>query len=81
MTEAAYYKTLERMWEDGQLSKISKGIYCKPKTSKYGLIIPSEKDAVQAFTENDSGTVVGYALYNSLYLTTQIPKSIEVFAN
>lgn len=81
MKEPAYYKTLERMCEDGQLSKLSKGVYCKPKTSKYGLILPSEKDVVQAFTENDSGAVVGYALYNSLYLTTQIPKSIEVYTS
>ena len=81
ITEAAYYKTLERMCENGQLSKLSKGIYCKPKTSKYGLIMPSEKDIVRAFTENNSGAVVGYAMYNSLHLTTQVPKSIEVYSS
>lgn len=81
MTEMAYYKTLERMCEEKQLSKIAKGIYCKPKTSKYGLIMPSEKAVVDAFTEHATGAVVGYALYNSLYLTTQIPKLIEVYTS
>ena len=69
ISEAAFYKTLERMCKSGELVKIAKGTYHLPKVSKYGIVPPSEKEIVSAFTKNGTGTVVGYALYNSLNLT------------
>ena len=78
MTEAAYYKALERMCKAGELVKIAKGTYHLPKIGKYGLIPPSEKEIIESFTENCKGTVVGYSLYNSLKLTTQISKTINI---
>ena len=79
--EAAYYKTLQRMCESGELVKIAKGVYHLPKFSKYGIVPPSEKEIISAFTENETGTVVGYSLYNSLNLTTQVPKTITVMSS
>ena len=55
----------------GKLCKIAKGTYYRPKASKYGVVPPSQKEIVAAFTEQEKGTVVGYSLYNSLKLTTQ----------
>ena len=81
ISEAAFYKTLERMCKSGELVKIAKGTYHLPKDSKYGIVPPSEKEIVSAFTKNGTGTVVGYSLYNSLNLTTQIAKSIEVMSS
>lgn len=81
ITEAAYYKTLQRMCESGELVKIAKGTYHLPKVSKYGIVPPSEKEIVTAFTENKTGTVIGYSLYNALNLTTQIPKTITVMSS
>lgn len=81
ITEAAYYKTLQRMCESGELVKIAKGTYHLPKVSKYGIVPPSEKEIVTAFTENETGTVIGYSLYNALNLTTQIPKTITVMSS
>lgn len=79
--EAAYYKTLQRMCESGELVKIAKGTYHLPKVSKYGIVPPSEKEIIAAFTENETGTVVGYSLYNALNLTTQISKTITVMSS
>ncbi len=81
ISEAAYYKTLQRMCEAGELVKIAKGTYHLPKVSKYGIVPPSEKEIVTAFTENETGTVIGYSLYNALNLTTQIPKTITVMSS
>lgn len=81
ISEAAYYKVLQRMCDSGTLVKIAKGTYHLPKTSKYGIVPPSEKEIVSAFTENETGTIVGYSLYNSLNLTTQIPKTITVISS
>ena len=79
--EAAYYKTLQRMCESGELVKIAKGTYHLPKVNKYGIVPPSEKEIISAFTKNETGTVIGYSLYNALNLTTQISKTITVMSS
>ncbi len=81
ISEAAFYKSLERMCKTGELIKIAKGTYHLPKLSKYGLVPPSEEEIISAFIKNNTGTVIGYSLYNSLNLTTQISKSIEVMSS
>lgn len=81
VSEAAFYKTLERMCKSGELVKIAKGTYHLPKVSKYGIVPPSEKEIISAFTKNGTGTIVGYSLYNALDLTTQVAKSIEVMSS
>ena len=81
ISEAAYYKALQRMCESGELVKIAKGTYHLPKLCKYGIVPPSEKEIITAFTENETGTVIGYSLYNALNLTTQISKTINVMSS
>ena len=81
VSEAAYYKTLQRMCDSNELVKIAKGTYHLPKLCKYGIVPPSEKDIVSAFTANKTGTVIGYSLYNTLNLTTQISKTVVVLSS
>lgn len=80
MTEAAYYKNLSRMCNDGYLHRLSKGVYCRPEKTRFGVILPSDNQIMQTFTEKDQGVVVGYSLYNTLGLTTQISKYTEVYS-
>ena len=79
--EDAYYQLLGRMCKAGTLCRIAKGIYYRPQMCKYGIVPLSQKEIVAAFTEPDKGTVVGYSLYNSLKLTTQVAKTIEVLSS
>ncbi len=81
VSEAAYYKALERMVKADALKKAARGVYYIPRKSKFGLMPPSEKDVVEAFTKDETGTVIGYALYNSLKLTTQVSKQTEVLTS
>lgn len=81
VTEAAFYKTVERLCKEGALYKVAQGTYCKPKTGKYGVLPPSEAEIVTAFTKNKTGMMIGYSLYSSLQLTTQIGKNIEVLTS
>lgn len=81
MTEAAFYKALERLRKEGKLSKVAQGTYCKSKTGRFGVLPPSEKEIVEAFTRAHTGMAIGYTLYNSLRLTTQIGKNIEVLTS
>lgn len=81
VSESAFYKTLERLCKSGSLCRIAKGTYYRPKIGKYGIIPPSQKNIVSAFTAQNTGTIVGYALYNQLKLTTQVSKTVEVFSS
>lgn len=81
ISEVAYYKMLERMYKDGELAKAARGIYYKPKSSKYGIIPPSQEQIIESFTKNNTGTVIGYALYNKLNLTTQVAKTVQVLSS
>ena len=81
ISEAAFYKTLERMCKSGELIKIAKGTYHLPKIGKYGIVPPSEKEIINTFIKDGTGTIVGYSLYNALNLTTQVAKSIEVMSS
>ncbi len=81
VTEASYYKTLERLCAYGELLKVAKGVYCRPKKTRYGLVPPSEEDIINSFTKDESGTVIGYTLYNRLQLTTQIGNKTEVLTS
>lgn len=81
VSEAAFYKTIERMCKSGELVKIAKGAFYLPKKSKYGIVPLSDKEIIYAFTKNNTGTVVGYSLYNSLNLTTQVAKTIEIMSS
>lgn len=81
ISEAAYYKMLERMCKNNELTKVAKGIYCIPNISKYGIVLPSESEIVNAFTKNNTGITVGYTMYNQLRLTTQIPKNVEILSS
>ena len=80
VSEPVFYKTLERMCKAGVLAKAAKGTYYIPKKGAFGMVPLSEKDIVSAFTSYDSGTVIGYSLYNKLGLTTQIAKQTEVLS-
>ncbi len=81
VSEPAFYKALERMCKSGELSKIAKGVYYRPKVGKYGTVPPSEREIVLAFTENETGMEIGYTLYNALNLTTQVPKTVTVLSS
>ncbi|WP_018704757.1 DUF6088 family protein [Anaeromusa acidaminophila] len=82
MTEAAFLKSLERLSKDGKIARISKGIYCKPKMTRFGMILVGEKEIVQYFLgeNNKYGFETGYKLYNKYKLTTQISKKIEIYS-
>lgn len=81
MTEAAFYKNLERFCKNGSLAHLTKGLYYKPKKSKYGYVPIREQDIIAYYTDDLNGLIIGYKLYNKKGLTTQVGKHIEVFSN
>jgi len=81
--EQAFYKTVSRLAKSGEIIRITKGIYCKPKISRFGTIISTEKNILEHFLgrNQNEGLVIGYRMYNKYGLTTQVSKNIEIYAN
>lgn len=81
VSEASFYKLLERMYQNNEIAKISKGIYYFPKKTKFGEIPISDNDIISIFVKNNEGMVVGYDLFNKLELTTQISKKYLIYSS
>lgn len=79
--EMTCYKTLERMSKQGSLVHLTKGLYYRPKKSRFGTIPISEKEIIGHYTNNGRGILIGYRLYNQKGLTTQISKRVEVLSS
>jgi hypothetical protein len=81
--ELTFFKVLERMVKDNRLTRISKGIYCRPKVSRFGILKSSEKEIIKYYTgeNNEFGMVIGYKLYNKYGISTQISKRTELYSN
>lgn len=78
--EATYYKTFERLVAAGTLVRVAKGLYYRPKESKFGKVPISEQQIVEYYTKNNTGVVVGYRMYNNKGITTQVGKKVEVLS-
>ncbi|NCC80806.1 MAG: hypothetical protein EOM04_00835 [Clostridia bacterium] len=83
ISEQAFYKAVSRMAKNGEIERISKGIYCIPKKGRFGTIVSGDKDILDHYlgVNRNKGIVVGYSMYNRSGLTTQISKVIEVYSN
>ncbi len=73
VNELTYYKCLERLVEDGTLSKAARGVYYFPYTVGDQSFPIKLQGIEKSLTGDESGMPVGYALYNKLGLTTQVP--------
>ncbi len=80
MSEAAFMQAVSRLSKTGKIERLSKGIYCKPKKTRFGKILPSDREIADMFTSQNKGVIVGYVLFNSLGITTQIPKRIIAYS-
>ena len=69
------------MSKQGSLVHLTKGLYYRPKKSRFGAIPISEKEIVGHYTSGGQGIVIGYRLYNQKGLTTQISKRVEVLSS
>ena len=81
MSEAAFMQAISRLSKSGEIERISKGIYCMPKKTRFGTILPSDREIVDLFTKQNNGVIVGYGLYNSLGVTTQVSKRITAYSS
>lgn len=67
--------TLSELVNEGILTKLAQGIYAKPRTSRFGVVLPSVDKVVQAIAARDNAQVLpsGMTALNVLGLSTQVP--------
>lgn len=81
MPEQTFYKNLERLCQSGELVHLTKGLYYRPKASRFGNVPISEAEIIQFYLKNEEGVLVGYRLFNQKGLTTQIGKNVTILSN
>jgi len=83
ISEQAFYQTFSRMVKAGEIKRLTKGVYCVPKKSRFGMLVSGENNILEYYLgpKNNKGVVVGYRMYNKYKLTTQVSKSVEIYSN
>ena len=77
-------KAIERLQKKGEITKISKGIFFKPKQTALGALGPNYVAILTNYLFKNNkrvGYITGVELYNSLNLTTQIAFKTKVATN
>ena len=80
VSRSGFFKTLGRMTRSGELARLTRGLYYRPRVSRFGRIPISESEIVSYYTAGNKGLLAGYRLYAGLCLTTQISKNAEVLS-
>lgn len=83
-SQTAVVKALNRMSRSGEISKLSKGKFYKPRKTQFGELKPSAYQIAKDYIEKDGkliGYITGYSAYNALGLTTQISSYIQIGTN
>ena len=78
--EMTYYKILTRLVQQGKLVHVTKGVYYRPKKSRFGVVPISSREIVQHYIKHNTGLVIGYQMYHQKGITTQIAKSTEILS-
>jgi len=77
----AVVKTMSRLLKAGEIKRISKGQFYRPKQGILSELKPSDTELLKTLLYKDgklTGYITGLALYNELGLTTQVPRIITI---
>jgi Family of unknown function (DUF6088) len=74
-------KALERLQTDGNIKKVSKGIFYKPEQTVFGELKPDYSEQLRPYLFENGKRVAyetGFSLYNRMGLTTQMAFRIKI---
>lgn len=78
MTPAAYYKSLERLCKDGNIGRVSKGIYYVMDADGEGI---ADEEIIDFYMHDDHGVMVGQQLYFAEGLVGTVKDTYSVKSN
>ncbi|MGL4368782.1 MAG: DUF6088 family protein, partial [Spirochaetota bacterium] len=76
--EMAVAQALSRLVKRGVLERIEKGLYYKPKQSRFGSLRPDTNQLLRELIRKNKGYITDTAAYNSIGITTQLPRTIVI---
>lgn len=83
-TAESVHTTLSRLTKEGQIARLGKGVYWKPKTDPVvGSVMPSLTDIAQAIAGKEQVIIrpTGAYALNILGLSTQVPTKVVYLTN
>lgn len=69
---------LSRLSKKGQITRLTKGKYYVPETSRFGTLGPSEWQILDNIIKENGGYFAGTMALNRIGVTTQIPATITI---
>ena len=74
---------LMELTREGELVRLSKGVYYKPVRTRLGILYPEVEDVIAAIAKRDHAKILptGNTAMYQLGLTTQIPMNYEFLTN
>ena len=72
----AVAQALSRLYRQGEITRLSKGVYYKPQKTPFGFLQPSESTILKRYLKD--GYITGVGAYNQLGLTTQTPYVVNI---
>lgn len=82
--DQAVVKALSRLVKKGEIVRVEKGKYYKPRQTRFGVLRPGENEIIKTVTVKGNqqvGYLTGIALYNRLGLTTQVSNVLVIARN
>ena len=76
--------TLGRLVQEGEIERLSRGTYYKPKRTRFGVVGPSMEERFRDLLyDNDTpiGYLTGFYAFNLFGLTTQQSATLEIGSN
>lgn len=83
VSEQAFYKTISRLSQSGEVRRLTKGLYYIPKKENVEIRQGNEEKVLQYFLgpTNNKGVIVGSRMYHNQRLTNQFPEDIIMYSN
>jgi hypothetical protein len=70
---------LSKLYKAGTLKKLGKGLFYKPKHTRFGTLQPSENEILKALLKkNKKGYIAGVSAQNKLGLTSQVANELTI---
>ena len=80
--KAAAAPVLSRMESKGEIKRLSKGKYYKPKEGMFGELPPSDAEVLRSYMKDmGNAYITGLKAFNKMGLTTQVPNVVSIAGN
>ncbi len=76
--ERCVVKALSRLTQNNEIKRIERGLYYKPVKSRFGILKPDEMKLINEITKKANGYITGTSAFNSMGITTQLPKTYVI---